>query len=74
MLDILHRGTQTIMKDKTGHIREHVKASVLTMFSPFLPSHKEKNEDNRLEIQEREDKSPCFHYEARISQKEPTEN
>lgn len=56
MLHILHKGTETIMKEKTGHIRELLKSSVLTMSSPFPPSHKEKNEDNRLHIQEREDK------------------
>lgn len=43
-------------------------------FPHFFPATKKKNEDNRLEIQERVDKSLCFHYEARISQKEPTEN
>lgn len=73
MLHILHTGTQTIMEDKTGHTRELLKA--MTMSSPFPPNHKEKkNEDNRLEVQEREDKRLCFHYEARISRKEPTEN
>lgn len=42
MLHTLHTGTQTIMEDKTGHTRELLKASVLTMSSPFPRNHKEK--------------------------------